>query len=757
MSNIVWRNARNSMVLSPRHGGRIVSWMHHGVERVTPPMKLEGGLLRVLFGEERYPGASYITPHEVVSHAEGPDGFRLHLRHYWNTPNRLMRDFGWAEKASLLHIDGLLLDKIVTFHADTDALTVEMTIRNLTREVKYLSPWLHNSFARWATERFMVEDGRQAEYHETDIYWGCHGASPGHSLRGVLGDGQGSYLVLGASADLLAGIYAEPAQQVPDDIFTQASLELRYDGLRLPAGQQLYSTAFLAFADDWRRWAVDSPVALITRIEPAPAAEPDLSALTGLLSAWALPEEAEQGVMVLSYLDKAPFTSDERFHAANSFAGFHQADGRARAQVALYGLRDLPALHCALSAPAGWNVSPERLALPEHGTAVVSLYGPENLAGKEAVTVSLKSGGDTLAIINIDAGATVEPAYPYQVKPFAPYMTERMQREWGPFDGNTMEQFHAWQRRRRDRLHRYIAAQVSSPCPLEPRVVERQVGPTCVREKVLIQTEPGFWIPAYVVYAKDAAGKLPAIIFYHGSGPGKQNFVPDEDPACPRVEPAHEMEYLPYRLAVDLGCLVLAPDLRWLGELAESNPAQYLWRHEAAGIDFYALFAWDLLRHVDYLCTRADVDAARIGAYGSSGGGGATALLSLLDERIGAAIVSSTAAPRPNGFTLPEGFFYHMRNTEGLRLSLPPSPLYGADSCSLIAPRPLWIMDGIDDAPPESRDAFHRSADAGRAIIRHAYQLLNAGDRYQSTWFDGGHCAGMTYANIAGWFRRWLG
>lgn len=302
--------------------------------------------------------------------------------------------------------------------------------------------------------------------------------------------------------------------------------------------------------------------------------------------------------------------------------------------------------------------------------------------------------------------------------------------------------------------------------------MERQVGPTCVREKVLIQTERGFWAPAYVVtprgreepvaYPFVPRERRPAIIFYHGSGPGKQQFMPDEDTACPRAEPAHEMEYLPYRLATELNCLVFAPDLRWLGELAETNPAQYLWRHEAAGIDFYALFAWDLLCHVEYLCSRPDVDMLRIGAYGASGGGGATALAALLDERVGAAIVSSTAVSHPVRPELPEGFFRRMRNTANVQLPLPVSPLPvsplpGADSCTLIAPRPLWIMDGLDDAPPASRDAFHARANAGREIIATAYRLLDAEDHFTATWFPGGHCAGMTFENIAGWFRRWFG
>jgi len=764
-ADLVWRGGRNALVVSPRWGGRVLSWEYDGVERVTRPFKLEGGLLRVLFGEERYPGTGYITPHQVVAREERPDGFRLHLRHYWNTPNWLMRAFGWPGKASLLGIDGLLLDKVITFRADLACFTLDLTVRNLTEETKYLSPWLHNSFAGWATELFMVENGMRVEYADTDIYWGCHTAN-GKSLRAVLGDGI-MYAVLGAAPNLLAGMYASPAEPNPT-AFTQASAELRYDGLELRPGTQWHASAFLALTADWQQWASNSPVELFSRIEDAPDMCWDSSFLTRALETWALPEERERGLMVLSNLDKPPFSADARFDAAHAFTGYQRVEGGARVKVVLFATRDLPGLRAELNGPEGAQLAlddgpPETaLAAPlaRGQAAVLSLQrswrGRRGGDGGGEVAVRLLDGENELATLTVPHWVHRTPDQPYQVKPFAPYMEERWRDDYSPFTGETAAEFRAWQHRRRRRLHRYLAGQVSGSCPLNPRLLERQSGPTCIREKVLIQTEPGFWSPGYVVTPRDAEGRLPAVIFYHGSGPGKQNFVPDEDPAFPRSEPAHELEYLPYRLAAELGCLVYAPDLRWLGELAETNPGQYPWRAQAAGIDSTALFAWDLVCHVEYLCSRPDVDMLHIGAYGSSGGGGATALAALLDERVGAAIVSSTAVYYPQRLELPEGYFRHMRNTTNLQLPLPGTPLTGADACALIAPRPLWIMDGVDDAPPETRNAFHRRADEGREIIAGAYRLLGVADRFTATWFPGGHCAGMTYENIAGWFGKWF-
>jgi hypothetical protein len=86
------------------------------------------------------------------------------------------------------------------------------------------------------------------------------------------------------------------------------------------------------------------------------------------------------------------------------------------------------------------------------------------------------------------------------------------------------------------------------------------------------------------------------------------------------------------------------------------------------------------------------------------------------------------------------------------------APLAGAPAGMLIAPRPLWIMDGRDDLgiPAEQRPQWRRTMQEGRDAIRKIYEALGAGDRYVDTWFEGGHCAGITRANVTGWFRKWF-
>ena len=774
-TDFTWSDPRHRFVLSPRQGGRIISWEYAGSERVTPTLKLEGGLLRFLFGEERYPGASYLVPHQVVSREESPDGFRVQLRHYWNTPNVLMQAFGWPEKASRLHLDGLLLDKVISFDAAASALNVDIAVSNLTDEVKYFTPWLHNSFSRWASRLFLLRDGQTEPFHIEEVYWANHLTRDAQSMRCVLADSQeSSFAVFGASTAMLAGYYghAVPAD-LPEDAYDQASIEPRYAEVALQPGERWHSNAFLAMTPDWRQWATDAPVELFTRVEPAPRTSWQVADVLPSLDEWALPAEQARGLMILSYLDKLPFTATDRYFAANCFAGFHRKGNSAQAHVILYAMEDLRDLQAEVQGSTEWRLSLDNSEpaavqcsdLAQHQYVKLALIAPSDLAGKDAVIVRISQSGNTLAMLNVPAAAMVEPDIPCTLKQIPQYLDERWRFEHSGFAGSSATELRTWQTAQRDRLLRYVRAQITAPCALEPRLLEYQEGPTCIREKVLIQTEPDFHLPAYVIYPKGARGKMPAVIFYHGSGPGKQNYASDEDPDCPRSEMGHELEYLPYKLAVELGCVVYVPDHRTQGELAETNPGQYTARFKAAGVDLGALMAWDFLCQVDYLCSRPDVDASRIGAYGASGGGNATGVLASLDERIGAAIVSSTGIYYLHRHTLPSDFFQHMRYQHPSDAPLvTESPVMGADLLLLAAPRPLWIMDGKEDIaaaavvdPTEDlRAPWYATVNAARAAIGEGYALLGAEDRYRASWMEGGHCAGMTTENVVEWFRRWL-
>ncbi len=139
-------------------------------------------------------------------------------------------------------------------------------------------------------------------------------------------------------------------------------------------------------------------------------------------------------------------------------------------------------------------------------------------------------------------------------------------------------------------------------------------------------------VPVYLVRpAKTGAKKLPAVIVLHGTGGSTKSQIPFMTELAKR------------------GILGVAIDARYHGE--RSGGAKGAAAYNAAIVrawktkpgqpqehPFYYDTCWDLWRTVDYLVTRDDVDADRLGMIGFSMGGIQTWLAAAVDERIKVAV-----------------------------------------------------------------------------------------------------------------------
>jgi cephalosporin-C deacetylase-like acetyl esterase len=156
-------------------------------------------------------------------------------------------------------------------------------------------------------------------------------------------------------------------------------------------------------------------------------------------------------------------------------------------------------------------------------------------------------------------------------------------------------------------------------------------------EKILFESQPNFPVTA-LLYLPDAkpgtqAQKLPAIVVAPGHGPtGKTS-----DYAFASLFARNGFAVLSYD-PIGQGERLQYPDpakpdtslaLRPTGEHGEAGLQPTL-----IGDAIARYFAWDGIRAVDYLQSRPEIDPNRIGAFGCSGGGTATALLGALDPRV---------------------------------------------------------------------------------------------------------------------------
>ncbi|MBI3857784.1 MAG: acetylxylan esterase [Planctomycetes bacterium] len=166
--------------------------------------------------------------------------------------------------------------------------------------------------------------------------------------------------------------------------------------------------------------------------------------------------------------------------------------------------------------------------------------------------------------------------------------------------------------------------------PADPSPVDTKTEGGFVTEHFSIATEkkPSGQMermPVLLVRPGKADGKLPAVVVMHGTGgnkEGQRNWCLD---------------------LAKRGIIGIAIDARYHGERAEGlkGSARYIqaiteaWRDKPAPREhpFYYDTVWDLWRLADYLETRPDVDAKRLGMIGFSMGGIQTWLAASIDER----------------------------------------------------------------------------------------------------------------------------
>lgn len=320
------------------------------------------------------------------------------------------------------------------------------------------------------------------------------------------------------------------------------------------------------------------------------------------------------------------------------------------------------------------------------------------------------------------------------------------------FRGNSKDDWLDWRRRFKSKLLSLLG-DFPERCPLKPKVLERVDLDVYIREKVIFQSEPDVWVPAYILIPKNIVGRGRAILCIHGHGRGKDDVVGLDhgDPAAASHIKRYNYDYaVQYTLK---GYITISPDLRNFGERVDPEYARSTGKIDPCITNFYramsfggslvTLNVWDLIRTLDYLSSRSEVDPERIGCMGLSNGGRMTMYLAAIDDRVRVAVLSSII----NSFKerlLPNAWGCGGQYVPGLLK-------YGDvhEICSLIAPRPLLFELGIYDpiCPAVYANDIYRQ-------VRRVYRAAGAEDKLDIEIFHGDHrFNGM---KALSWFDRWL-
>ena len=278
--------------------------------------------------------------------------------------------------------------------------------------------------------------------------------------------------------------------------------------------------------------------------------------------------------------------------------------------------------------------------------------------------------------------------------------------------------------------------------PLDARIVRTAQKDGYRVENLMFLSRPDFWVTGNLYVPTTGNGRYPAIISPCGHYP------------LARMTPQYQSAYISLAKS---GFVVLSYDPIGQGERRQYwNPVTGVtdvggpvFEHSMAG-QLLLLFGenltgylvWEGMRAIDYLLTRPEVDPARIGCAGHSGGGTLTKFIAAADPRVQCAAIleGGTANQWPSRSV----------GIADIEQNLFPAALWGIDNVDLhsaVAPRPLLAC--IETYS----EGFNNAADA----IRSCYKVLGAGEKFDTVSADDPHAwTPKLRQATTDWFSRWF-
>lgn len=338
-----------------------------------------------------------------------------------------------------------------------------------------------------------------------------------------------------------------------------------------------------------------------------------------------------------------------------------------------------------------------------------------------------------------------------------------------------------WQERARAKVIEHL---FYAPPRVAPRseVIRRTDRGDHVQEDLTFQTTADVRVPATVLIPKAARLPAPGIVVLHDHGGmyawGCEKVVEGEDEHSVLREFKQQF-YGGKSIATELarrGNVVITIDMFYWGQrrmLLDDDPPSYrdprtMTKEEiaafnrragqneplvarslfTAGVTWPGVVLWDDLRTIDYLATRPEVDAKRLGCVGLSVGGYRSFLLAALDPRMRVAVdvgwMTSLGSQIARHVVNTIGFSFHIIGLYRY-LDLP-------DLAAPIAPRSLMVISGSQDRlfPP-------KGVEAAFAKIDQCFRKAGVPDRQRCRMYDAPHQFNVEMqADAWNWVERWF-
>ncbi|MBN1352867.1 acetylxylan esterase [candidate division KSB1 bacterium] len=265
-----------------------------------------------------------------------------------------------------------------------------------------------------------------------------------------------------------------------------------------------------------------------------------------------------------------------------------------------------------------------------------------------------------------------------------------------------------------------------------------------ILEKLVLDLNGFEPVPAYFVRPCSEKQRRPTILYNHAHG---GNYVLGKDEL---IQGRPSLQEPPYaRLLTSMGYNALCIDTWAFGERRGRTESEIFKEMLWHGQVMWGMMVYDSLRAIDYLVSRDDVDAERIGTLGLSMGSTMAWWVAALDTRIKVCVdiccltdfVSLIKMRGLDG----HGIYYYVPNLL--------KHFTTAQINELIAPRPHLSLAGIYDSltPPEGLDDID-------AYLKNAYERENAAEAWQLIRYATGHFETADgRREIIRFLNQWLG
>jgi dienelactone hydrolase len=326
-------------------------------------------------------------------------------------------------------------------------------------------------------------------------------------------------------------------------------------------------------------------------------------------------------------------------------------------------------------------------------------------------------------------GRTLDPL-PYGLR-----LLDSAPRKLG-FSARNKSEAMEWQSQLRAKVTELVGGFPAQRTPLRPVTLETRDYSRYRREKLVFDSRDGATVLAYILTPLPARSPVPAVICVPGHGRGVDDIVAIDDKGRDRTDKGGYQHDFAIQIA-EAGMAAIAIEPMGFGCRRDpANMKRGLGRSSCQPVAGTALLlgqtligwrVYDVMRTIDLIATRDELDASRVGCVGISGGGTCTLFSAALEPRIRAALVSGYL----NTFRDSIGSISHCMD------NYVPGILNWAemyDIAGLIAPRALFVESGTKD------DIFPVEASvASFKKVSRVYEVFGSSDRAKQEVFNEAH------------------